>query len=84
MGVRGSGVLTALNIEATGFWNVAPLSLVDQYQGFGEIYCLHLQGPTMTTSYTYDEIPEDRNLNGWRMCDNECWGEHSHPRGQIS
>jgi len=78
MEVRGSGILTALNIEATGFWNMAPLSLVDRYQGFGGIYCLHFQGPTMTKSY--DEIPEDRNVNGWRVCDNRVLGRAFAPK----
>lgn len=76
--MRASAFLTALNIEATGFWNVAPLSLVDRYQGSGGIFCLHFQGPTMTTSY--DEIPEELNLNGWRMCDNRVLGRAFAPK----
>lgn len=78
MRVRASGGLTALNIEATGFWNVAPLSLVDRYQGFGGIFCLHFQGPTITTSY--DEIPEDRYRNGWRTCDSRVLGRAFAPK----
>jgi hypothetical protein len=37
-------VLATLKVSIFVFWVVTPCGLIGIYQGFGEIYCLHLQG----------------------------------------
>ena len=38
------GILTAVKITNTVYWDVTPGTPVYKYRGFGRISCLHLQG----------------------------------------
>jgi hypothetical protein len=66
---RRFNFLTAEVMSIAVFWVVMSCSLADAYQGFGGIYCLHLQGiylhvhPTHKTSHLYRRHnPRWRNL----------------------
>jgi hypothetical protein len=42
------GVLTAVTMKITVFWDVTPCSLVERYQCFGRTCCFHLKGGGVT------------------------------------
>jgi hypothetical protein len=69
--------LGTVNMKMSVLWHVALCNLVHTYQGFGRIYCFHLQGcmffrkvSTTLPDYT---LPEDYNMNLQRRENLKSW-----------
>jgi hypothetical protein len=45
-----------MRLKIVVFWDVTPCTLVNRYQRFGGICCLHLQGDTEGSSKVFDNM----------------------------
>jgi hypothetical protein len=57
-----SEVLVAVRIKIMVSWDVAPFSLLHEYQRYGDTYCLHFQCKRWIYQPTQYHILEDRKL----------------------
>jgi hypothetical protein len=46
-------------MKTTDFWDVTSCSLVEAYWGFGEMYCLHLQGQRVSQEINHQQAKEE-------------------------